>query len=146
MSEVPHVLKHPKWLLCYLGEDQSWLPQTLCFPQSVFVDPKSWIIPLSQQYPFLCKKPGMLCNVSQRKHVLNCFALWSELTVIPFFSKIMLCLSMAKIRLIGSDSRYPGSGAAKIKLGKPSFILTPSSSFLPACWKTCRRITTIIEE
>lgn len=72
----------------------------------------------TQQYSFLWKKPGVLWKDSQWNHVLDCYTLCYFLSE---FSKIVLCLQMATIKLSGLGSETSALALVTIKSGLAEF-------------------------
>lgn len=81
-----------------LGPGQSWLPQALCSPPSFFPDPKSWALP-EWTVPICVRDEEFQC-----KHVLSSVILMGLSCYQKTVSKIMLCLNMAKMNQMVSDS------------------------------------------
>lgn len=81
-----------------LGPGQSWLPQVLCSPPSFFPDPKSWALP-EWTVPICVRDEEFQC-----KHVLSSVILMGLSCYQKTVSKIMLCLNMAKMNQMVSNS------------------------------------------
>lgn len=109
---------------CYLRARQCWNPQASLIPQSSSLEPKSWALSLSQQYPFLWKKkkkPGVLCKGPQCNITLLWAWAWVHCYLKTFCSKIVLCFTMAKVKQSRLDQHQLQQNGAEL-----SFILVSS--------------------